>query len=162
VRARLADAGLQALLVTDLTNVRWLTGFTGSAGRALVLPDELLLVTDGRYEERAAEEMAAAGVDARLAIGRSMAAQAELLAGAVRGLTHLGLEAEQVTWAGLDRYRESLPVELVATAGVVEAERRHKDAGEVARIERAGDLASQALADVFSLLDDEPTEASFA
>ena len=53
-------------------------------------------------------------------------------------------------------------MELVATAGVVEAERRHKDAGEVARIERAGTLASQALADVFALLDDEPTEASFA
>jgi Xaa-Pro aminopeptidase len=162
VRARLADSGLQALLVTDLTNVRWLTGFTGSAGRALVLPDELVLITDGRYEERAAEEMASAGVDARLAIGRSMAAQTELLADAVRGLPHLGLEAEHVTWAGLDRYRTSLPVEPVATSGLIEAERRRKDAGEVARIESAGTLASQALADVFALLDEEPTEASFA
>ncbi len=61
VRARMAAAGIDALLVTDLTNVRWLTGFTGSAGRALLLPDELVLVTDGRYEERAAEELAAAG-----------------------------------------------------------------------------------------------------
>ena len=75
VRARMAAAGVDALLVTDLTNVRWLTGFTGSAGRALLLPDELVLVTDGRYEERAAEELAAAGAQARVAIGRSLAAQ---------------------------------------------------------------------------------------
>ena len=62
VRARLADAGVDALLVTDLVNVRWLTGFTGSAGRALRPARRVVLVTDGRYEERAAEELAAVGL----------------------------------------------------------------------------------------------------
>ena len=116
IRARLAEAGVDALLVTDLTNVRWLTGFTGSAGRALLLPDDLVLVTDGRYEERATEEIGAAGALARVAIGRSMAAQMELLADAVAGIGRMGLEAEHVTWAGLDRYRAGLPTELVATS----------------------------------------------
>ena len=49
VRARLADASVDALLVTDLTNVRWLSGFTGSAGRAVLLPDGMVLIVDGRY-----------------------------------------------------------------------------------------------------------------
>ena len=162
VRDRLAGAGVDALLVTDLVNVRWLTGFTGSAGRALVLPDGVVLVTDGRYEERAAEELAAVGCDATVAIGRSVAAQDEALATAVRGLARVGLEAEHVSWAGVERYRTALPAELVPTSGLVEAERRTKDAGELARIEHACALASQALADVFHLLDAEPTEAAFA
>ena len=162
VRARLERAGAEALLVTSLTNVRWLTGFTGSAGRALVLPDELVLVTDGRYGERAAQELAAAGAEARVTIGRTSAEQAEALAAASAGIGRLGLEAEHVTWAALDRYRTELAAALVATTGLVEAERRTKDRGEVARIERAGAIASQALADVIAELDAEPEEREFA
>jgi Xaa-Pro aminopeptidase len=162
VRARMAAAGVDSLLVTDLTNVRWLTGFQGSAGRVLVLPGELVLVTDGRYEERATEELAASGAEARVVIGRSLALQTELIATAVRGVGRLGLEAEHVSWAAYDRYRAALTPELFATAGVVESERRTKDAAEVARIDWACTLASQALADVYGLLDSEPTEAAFA
>ena len=60
-----------ALLVTDLANIRYLTGFTGSAGAAAsLLPGEpAVLVTDGRYEDQAAEELAGAGVEARVAVG---------------------------------------------------------------------------------------------
>ena len=47
--ARLAELGCDGLLVTNLTNVRYLTGFTGSAGLLLVFPDDALLVSDGRY-----------------------------------------------------------------------------------------------------------------
>jgi Xaa-Pro aminopeptidase len=162
VRDRLAGAGVDALLVTDLVNVRWLTGFTGSAGRALVLPDRVVLLTDGRYEERATDELASVGCDATVAIGRSLAAQDELLAAAVRGLARVGLEAEHVSWAAVERYRRALPGELVPTTGLVEAERRAKDAGELARIEHACALASQALEEVIQLLDTEPTEAEFA
>jgi len=64
VRARLAHTGAEALLVSDLTNVRWLTGFTGSNGWVVLGPDQLTLVTDGRYGEQAARQMALAGVAA--------------------------------------------------------------------------------------------------
>ena len=162
VRARMAAAGVDGLLVTDLTNVRWLTGFRGSAGRVLVLPDEVVLVTDGRYRERAAEELDAAGAEARIAVGTSLAAQMDAIAQATGRLARLGLEAEHVTWAAYERYRAAVAPALVATAGVVEGERRTKDAGEVARIERACEIASQSLADVYALLEGEPTEAAFA
>jgi Xaa-Pro aminopeptidase len=87
-----------ALLVTKLVNVRYLTGFTGSAGMLLVSRDQLLLITDGRYRDQAAEQLAAAGVEAQLRIGLTMAGQYEILGTAATGL-RLGLEAHAVSWA---------------------------------------------------------------
>ena len=59
---------VDALLVTKLVNIRWLTGFTGSAAMLLVARGELVLLSDGRYREQAAEQLAAAEVEARLEI----------------------------------------------------------------------------------------------
>src|SRR3712207_9321890 len=74
-----AELPADALVVTKLVNVRWLTGFTGSSGWVVVLPDRLALVTDGRYETQAAEQLAAAGVSAEIGIGLTAAAQDEML-----------------------------------------------------------------------------------
>ncbi|HEX2273637.1 MAG TPA: aminopeptidase P family N-terminal domain-containing protein, partial [Acidimicrobiales bacterium] len=63
LRARFEEADCQAVLVTRMVNIRYLTGFTGSAALLLVLPDEIHFVTDGRYGDRAAEELGAAGVE---------------------------------------------------------------------------------------------------
>ena len=71
--ARLDDAGCEALLVTHLTNVRYLTGFTGSAAALLVQPDDLTFVTDGRYEEQAAGSAGRGGVEADIVVGRTLA-----------------------------------------------------------------------------------------
>ena len=51
----LDDEGLDLILVTDLVNVRYLTGYTGSNGLALVGPQTRTFVTDFRYVEQAAE-----------------------------------------------------------------------------------------------------------
>src|SRR5262249_12961211 len=163
LRAGLADAGCDALLVTSLTNIRWLTGFRGSAARVVVLPDELVLVTDGRYGDQAQVEMDAAGVDGRVLVGRSLAAQMDLLADTVSSVRRLGLEAEHVSWAAQQAYAQAFTGgDLVATTGLVEALRLVKDAGEVARIEAAADIASSALASVLPLLAEEPAETAFA
>ena len=162
LRTVLGAAGCEALLVTSLTNVRWLTGFSGSAGRVVVLPDELVLVTDGRYGDQARLELDAAGVDGRVAEGRNLAAQLDSLVDLVAGVRRLGLEAEHVSWAAQQGYAGAFGSELVATTGLVEGLRLVKDAGEVARIETAADIASEALAHVLPLLADEPAETEFA
>ena len=147
VRASLAAAESDALLVTDLTNIRWLTGFTGSAARVALLADELVLVTDGRYGDQAAEQLAAAGVAGRVEVGT-------LAGGPARASwrppsappRRLGLEAASVSWADQRRYTEWFPdAALVPTAGVVEAERLVKDPGEIDRIETACAIAGDAL-----------------
>ena len=53
--------GFDALVVTTLPNVRYLTGFAGSAGVLVVTPTGALLTTDGRYRTQSAEQVSEAG-----------------------------------------------------------------------------------------------------
>jgi Xaa-Pro aminopeptidase len=155
---------VDALLVTKLVNIRYLTGFTGSAALLLVLPDELLFVTDGRYRDQAAEQLVAAGVDATIRIGLTMEQQAEILRHAASGIARLGLEAHSVSWAQQRAMAGTwFPdvSELVPTEDVVESLRVVKDGGEVARIEAAATIATTALVNVRELLDQHPTEHEF-
>jgi Xaa-Pro aminopeptidase len=164
LRAALEQAGCEALLVSRPVNIRYLTGFTGSAGLLLLAPGEVVLVTDGRYRDQAGEQVAAAGVEARIAIGQTAAAHQEILAEAAAGIPRLGLEAVHVSWAAQRRYAgDWFPeAELVATEGLVEELRRRKDAGEVARMAAAAAIADAALAAVRHRLGDGLTEAEFA
>src|SRR5581483_1631703 len=102
LRERLPGAGCDALLVTNLVNVRYLTGFTGSAGMLLVGPSEALLTTDGRYRDQAAEQLGAAGVEAAIEIGRP-AEQLRAIDMATKGVSRLGVEAEHMTLGARDR-----------------------------------------------------------
>jgi Xaa-Pro aminopeptidase len=163
LRPRVEAAGCDALLVTNLTNIRYLTGFSGSAGMLLVLPDANVLVTDGRYATQSAEQLAAAGVEARIEIG-NQPAQKEKTSSAARGIARLGLDAAHVTWARQRAFAaEWFPdAELVATEDLVEELRRVKDDGEVARIAAACRIADDALAAVRTRLLDGPTERELA
>ena len=163
LRRLLGDAGCDALLVTHLTNVAYLTGFSGSAGLLLVLADELVLTTDRRYREQAADQLAAAGVEARLEVANP-AGQGDALRAAAGGLARLGLEAGHVTWARQRAFATDwFPhVELVPTEGLVEGLRRVKDEGEVARIARAAGIADRALDEVRPVLARGVTEHDVA
>jgi Xaa-Pro aminopeptidase len=166
LRSGFESAGVDALLVNRLVNIRYLTGFTGSAGLLLVLPDGLVLVTDGRYRFQSAEQLAVAGVHAAIEIGDVAEQRAVLAARVARaaGLRRLGLEAHGVTWAQQRSYAaEWFPhVELIATEGLVEELRRVKDAGEVARIRAACGIADDALAEVRGRLAEGIAERDFA
>ncbi len=164
LRHRFEEAGCEALLVTRMVNIRYLTGFTGSAGVLLVGPDAMVLVTDGRYRDQANEQLAAASVAARVEMAQTAAAQQQALGAAAAGLARLGLEAAHVSWAAQRRYAdECFPrTELVATNGLVEDLRQHKDEGEIARMARAGAIADAALAVVRPRLGERPTEAEVA
>ena len=163
LRGMLDDAGVEALLVTNLKNVRYLTGFTGSAGSLLVFADRLLLATDGRYGTQSAEQLAAAGVEAAIDIG-DLAAQQAAISAAAAGVRRLGLEADSLTWARqLDMASTWFPdMELVPTSGIVETLRLVKDDGEVARIEAAAAIADAALEQVRPTLAPGRTEADVA
>lgn len=155
---------LDGLLVTNLVNVRYLTGFTGSAAMLLVGPDAVLFVTDGRYRFQSAEQLAATGVDADIEVGVTMKDQRRYLRRAAKGMSRLGLEAGTVTWAQQRLFDKGwfTGADLVPTENLVEGLRRVKDEGEVARMARAAGVADQALAEVRHRLTDLPTEAEFA
>jgi Xaa-Pro aminopeptidase len=164
LRAAFDDAGCDALLVTRMVNIRYLTGFTGSSALLLVRPDDLVFVTDGRYRDQSALELGEAGVDARIRIGRTAGSQKEYLQEEVAGVARLGLEASSVSWAAQRRYDDDWfpDAELVATEGMVEELRKVKDAGEVERMAAAARIADEALARVRHRLAEGPTEEEFA
>lgn len=150
-----------ALLVTKLVNVRWLTGFTGSSAMALVLPGRLLLVTDGRYREQAEQQLGAAGVEAEIEITTT---PATLFAAATSPCRQVALEADDVTWSTVrTASTEWFPsAEVVPTSGIVERLREIKDPAELDRIAAAAAIADDALAGVVSQLCSRPSEAEVA
>jgi Xaa-Pro aminopeptidase len=138
VAEALAGRGVDLLLVTDLTNLRYLTGFTGSNGMAVVGRDVRRFVTDFRYLEQAARQVD--GFDCEQGPQDFVTALAN---GWPEGELRLGFEDDQVSVRRHRRIRESLPdrIELVPAGGVVEALRAVKDAGEIERIRAAAELA---------------------
>jgi Xaa-Pro aminopeptidase len=163
LRTRMATEGLPALLVTRLPNVRYLTGFSGSAGVLLVGPEASTLVTDGRYREQASEQLGTTKVDAKVEIAATQAAQRDVLTRLVAPVSRLGLEAHGVTWAQQRSYADWFAgVELVPTEHLVEDLRAVKEPSEVARIAAACSIADDALAAVLGRLRERPTEREFA
>ena len=140
VAARLAERELDLLLVTDMVNVRYLTGFTGSNGLAIVGPDTRRFLTDFRYLERARAEVS--GFDLQPAPQELRAA---LAAGWPPGELRVGFEDQHVSVRRHGELRETLPdrIELVASGGLVEAERAIKEPGEIAAIRAAATLVDE-------------------
>jgi Xaa-Pro aminopeptidase len=138
VSKRLAPHGLDALLVTDLANVRYLTGFTGSNGYAVVGPGLRRFVTDFRYVERARTEVP--DFDREQGPPQILAA---LSGGWPDRPVRLGFDDEHVSVRTHWKLRELLParVKLVPAGGLVEAERAVKEPGELAGIRAAAELA---------------------
>ena len=163
----LDPAGVDGLLVTTLTNVRYLTGFTGSAGIVALTSTGTTLVTDGRYRTQAAEQVAAVGLADHVTIVIGGAeAQREALQAALDGADRVGLEADHVTWAQATAWEERLGRPPVATSGLVEELRAIKDAGEIDRMRHAAQIADAALGEVLPLLSragiDPISESTFA
>lgn len=149
------EAGLGALLVTSLVNIRWLTGFSGSAAALLVTDDRSVLVTDGRYRTQANEQLASAGVadQVDVVIGGHVDQRSALLEAIGGSVSTLGLEAGVVTWAEQRSWQELFAnVSLVATSGLVEGLRVVKDEAELARMAEAARIADRALEEVLPLL----------
>ncbi|OBI55910.1 Xaa-Pro peptidase family protein [Mycobacterium sp. E787] len=150
LRAQIGAAGLDAMLITDLINVRYLSGFSGSNGALLVFADERgpVLATDGRYRTQAAEQAPDLEVAIERAVGRYLVGRA-----AEAAVGKLGFESNVVTVDGFDALTGELAerganTELVRAAGTVEALREVKDAGEVALLRLACEAADAALADL--------------
>ena len=163
LRARFDDLEVDALLVSSLTNIRYLTGFTGSAALVLVTTEGLLFVTDARYGEQSSDQLDDAGVSATIEV--TSTEQRSIVSAAVDAadVGRLGLEADVVTWSAKRAYADRWfpSIELVATSGAVEGLRVLKDDGELARLEAAAAIADAALAKVRPQLADRPTEAEF-
>ena len=138
LRALLTEHELDALLVTTLVNVRYLTGFSGSAGELLLTrdADRDVFVTDGRYDSQSAAQVPD--------VQRLIVPPPTWLADALRADERLGLEAHTVPWGRVRSVERQVGGAVVPAPRLVEQLRIVKDADEVASLAAAcaaGDAA---------------------
>jgi Xaa-Pro aminopeptidase len=164
LRESISSAQLEALLVSHLPNVRYLCGFTGSAGLLLVGARHSVFFTDFRYNSQAHEEVKGA----KIVIGRK--SSLELLAQhlsrkrkASRSWT-IGIEAEHLTVAEKKRLSRFLPsdIRVKDLPAMVEALRLIKDDEELARIREAVELGARLFERALTVLRAGVTEVEVA
>jgi Xaa-Pro aminopeptidase len=136
-RTEVSANRLDALVVTHLPNIRYLCGFSGSAGVLLVTHRKAILFTDGRYTEQAREEVRGARV--RIIKGKSALASAAEWLARQRGILRVGIEAQHLTVAERSALAKAIPREtkLIEAAPIIEQLRMTKDVDEIAKIRAA-------------------------
>jgi Xaa-Pro aminopeptidase len=154
---RLGELGIESLLVTELPNVRYLSGFTGSNGALLVAPSATVFLTDGRYTEQARREVP----DVEHVV------TSRLVPAAGEGARELGIR--RLGFEGTLPFRDhgalaeaAAGVELIAVNGAVEQLRASKDPGELAAIRRAQEITDRALEATLPQLAEGVTEREIA
>jgi Xaa-Pro aminopeptidase len=150
LRQKMAEQKLDAMLVTQAENRRYLSGFTGSAGYLFISATQAHLATDSRYWEQVGQQ-AADFTLAKIEAGKSNQLFADLVRAA--GATRVGYEAGDLTVASYRELQKALRPDraraiarLVPTKGLVEGLRAIKDAAELALIELAVALGDAAFA----------------
>ncbi len=165
LRERLADEGVDAVLISNPQNRRYLSGFTGSAGYLFISPERAYIATDFRYWEQSAIQ----------------APDFELvkMTGAMKTWLHpliedgepekLAFEANDATYAFHDllkstvrKLKPALRPKLVPTLDLAESLRIYKDAEELAVLTRSVDIADRAMMEVSARLEPGMTEREIA
>lgn len=155
LREAMAERELQAMLITNPINRRYMTGFTGSAGYVLITENEAYLLTDFRYMSQAT--LQAKGFKVLEHGVKPMDSVKDLLAAA--NLKEVGFEQDSVTFGTHAAYAETLQsVKLKAVSGIVEQLRMFKDADEIAVMQRAADLADATFSHVLQFAKPGMTE----
>ena len=150
VQAAAEAKGADALVVTDLTNIRWCTGFTGSAGVLVISKDRSVLITDSRYRDQAPAQLDAAGSGTEVCIDSAWVATVATILNDVKGVNGAGkvaLEADRIVWADQRRLADALAAELIGTVGLIAELRSVKDEAELVRMETAAEIVDAVLRD---------------
>src|SRR5690625_2423513 len=122
VKAALESNDLDAIIITNPINRRYITGFTGSAGIVIISKTANRFVTDFRYTEQATEQ--ATGftiVEHKRAIELEVNEQLREL-----GVQTVGFEENDVTYALFEKYKAAFAASLVPVSGIIENIRLYK------------------------------------
>jgi Xaa-Pro aminopeptidase len=141
MRKLLVQNSVDAVLVTQAENRRYLSGFDGSAGYLLITEQKAILATDFRYTEQASEQ--APDFEITRIKGKVSEWFPDLVAGA--GVKKLGFEADDISYNAYKQYSDALAeIEIVPVSGVVEKLRAVKEPEEIEYIEKAVAIADAA------------------
>lgn len=137
-RLRAAMGESQCLLVSNLVNVRYLCGFTGSNGALIITADRAVLATDSRYEVQAANQTTGVEIVVDRDLFGSLINQIDVQA--------LGIESDHVSIGDFKKLQERFSkVSLQPMSGIVESLRVVKDEAEIELITQACQISTKAL-----------------
>lgn len=158
VQDKLSKYNIDALLVTNMFNVRYLANFTGTTGLVVITKDEAYFVTDFRYTEQAAEE--AKG----FTIVKNEGPIFEEVAKIVQEdkIENLGFEQENITYAVYNQINDIIPCELVPMTGLVEKLREVKTEDEINIIKEAINITEKAYDYILGFVKPGKTEIEVA
>jgi Xaa-Pro aminopeptidase len=158
LRALLREERLDAFLVTNLSNIRYLCGYTGSNGILVVTRRESRFYTDFRYQEQAGQEVKGAKVKVR---ERDLIA--DFPAEALTGVKRLGFEKSFLNFgAYLNLRRQLRKIKLVPAENLVARLRRNKDAGEIELVARAAAVNDRVFQGLLPMVKPGVTEKDLA
>lgn len=153
-----AKHALDALLVSNLLNIRYLCGFSGSEGILLLTRGYAWLLVDSRYTTQAAAETSETEV-------KQFSDKFEALSTLLdeQNLARLGFESAHTTVAAFGQLSDKLPGrELVAVGAELDLIRACKDSGEIEHLESVAKLASESLLSVLAMVRPGVREADIA
>lgn len=159
LRKALGELHLEAILITNPYNRRYMTGFTGTAGFALITGDKAYFLTDFRYIVQATDQAPDFQVVEHAV--KPMQTVKELLDGL--SIKKLGLEQNHLSYSLYRSYEADLgDIQAVPTSLVVEKLRMYKDAEEIAAMQAAADLADLSFTHILEYLKPGVSERDIA
>ncbi|WP_332646700.1 M24 family metallopeptidase [Lysinibacillus sp. 54212] len=154
LRQALMDQGLHAILITNEFNRRYMTGFTGTAGVAIVSQKDAVFITDFRYTEQANAQIK----DFRIVQhGASIAAEVGNQV-ALMGIEKIGFEKDAMTYGQYELYKDAVKADLVPVSGLIEKIRLIKTSEEINIIKVACEIADHAFSHILDFIQPGKTE----
>lgn len=154
LRAQLKEDKIDALLVTNPYNRRYLTGFTGTAGVAIVSQEDAVFITDFRYTEQAEKEVEGFRiVQHTKTMIEEVAEQSKRM-----NVDTLGFEKEDMSYGLYELYNQHVTANLKPVAGLIEKLRIVKSAEEIAVLKQAAKIADDAFEHIIQYIRPGITE----
>ena len=163
LRAQLSKLKCDALVVSHLTNVAYLTGYSGSSGLVLITRDGPLFFTDFRYQQQAAAQVGGVA-KVQIAPQGDGLWKAAMKTVKKRGIQRLGFEAQHLSVASFGEIQKMAgkDAQFIATQGAVERLRAIKSAEELAVIREAVRVADEVMQEAQKMLRPGLTELEVA
>lgn len=157
LQLKIAELELDALLITNAGNRRYISGFTGSTGTVLITTNAAFFLTDGRYTEQATQQCQGFEIITFTNPPGELHFISELLT--LKGIKRVGFEKNTITYGQFELYSQKFnDVELVGIEGVVESLRIIKDETEVNIIRQAAQIADEAFSHILTFIRPGITE----
>lgn len=158
LRKQMKSEGISSFLITSPYNLRYLTGFTGTTGLALIGLEEAFFITDFRYTEQAAKQCV--GFEIVKNVGPILEVVADLVES--KNIENLGFEESFVPFKQYVELEGLLEVDLIPVSGMVEELREVKDEEEIAIVEKACEIADKAFSHILTYIKPGMTEIQVA